>query len=450
MEGLFNSPLSKIFLIGIVNTMKFAVGAAIFMVAIGGLFLFFHPRVLTIVPISATGEKNAASAQMADALPPIPESTSSSGIPAPAPSGIGKNYGDIEKQAPLPNPPSVVKGIYVTGWSAGSERKMDSLIALMKRTGLNAMVIDVKDYSGYVSYHTDIPEVKASGAEGEIRIVRPNALIKKLHDNGIYIIGRVTDFQDPILAKAHPEWALKNKSTGGLWADNHGLAWMDPVAQPVWDYLASIAKDAFARGFDEVNFDYIRFASDGSLENIAYPYWDEKSPRAAVVARYFKFLRATFPNNKISADLFGLATVASNDLGIGQVLENAYPYFDYVSPMMYPSHYGGGFLGYKNPALHPYEVVKYSMNKALEKRLVLEKNNSSSSRSLARVRPWLQVFDLGAAYDAGMVQKEIDAVESSFRVGAGNATSSAYSATMSGWLLWDPGNTYTAIKALSL
>ena len=101
-----------------------------------------------------------------------------------------------------------------------------------------------------------------------------NGVIKELHDNGIYVIGRITDFQDPILAKAHPEWAMHNKTTGAVWTDNNGLAWMDPAEQPVRDYLASIAKDAFGRGFDEMNFDYVRFASDGSIGNIGYPAWD--------------------------------------------------------------------------------------------------------------------------------------------------------------------------------
>ena len=111
---------------------------------------------------------------------------------------------------------------------------------------------------------------------------------------------------------------------------------MDPAATPVWNYLAAIAKDAFGRGFDEIQFDYIRFASDGSLGNISYPYWDGKTPRATVIANYFKFLRAQFPNEKISADLFGLSTVNNDDLGIGQVIQDAYEYFDYVSPMVYP------------------------------------------------------------------------------------------------------------------
>ena len=323
---------------------------------------------------------------------------------------------------------------------------MQALIDLIKRTELNAVVIDIKDYSGYVSYAMDVPEVAASGAEDQIRIVHPNEVIKELHDNGIYVIGRITDFQDPILAKAHPEWALKNKKTGAVWEDNNGLAWMDPAAQPVWNYLASIAKDAFGRGFDEVNFDYIRFASDGSLGNISYPYWDMKTPMATVIGEYFKFLRQTFPNNRISADLFGLATVNNDDLGIGQIIQNAYKYFDYVCPMVYPSHYANGFLGYRNPADYPYQVIDYSLTRGLAKLLAMGNANTTASAAgqaqfdmgavpNSKLRPWLQDFNLGAVYTSAMIRDEKQAVYDVLDT----ATSSQY---YGGWLFWDAGNNY--------
>ena len=361
---------------------------------------------------------------------------------------------DLPPQPPLANPPSVIKGIYITGWTAGSSARMQALIDLVKRTELNAVVIDIKDYSGYVSYVMDVPAVAASGAESQIRIAHPNALIKELHDSGIYVIGRITDFQDPILAKAHPEWALKNKTTGAVWVDNNGLAWMDPAATPAWDYFASIAKDAFVRGFDEINFDYIRFASDGSLGNIIYPYWDGKTPMATVIAGYFKFLRQTFPNDRISADLFGLATVNNDDLGIGQVIQSAYEYFDYVCPMVYPSHYANGFIGYKNPAEYPYQVIGYSLSHGLAKLLAMGNANTTASSAKqalfaigsipnTKLRPWLQDFNLGATYTSGMVRAEKQAVYDTFNT----ATSSSLGALgtgqyYGGWLLWDASNDY--------
>jgi hypothetical protein len=353
---------------------------------------------------------------------------------------------DLPPQSQLVNPPTVIKGIYVTGWTAGSSARMQALINLIKKTELNAVVIDIKDYSGYVSYVMDVPEVVASGAENEIRITRPNALIKELHDNGIYVIGRITDFQDPILAKAHPEWALKNKTTGAVWTDNHGLAWMDPAATPAWNYFASIAKDALGRGFDEINFDYIRFASDGSLGNIIYPYWNGKTPMATVVESYFKFLRQTLSNDRISADLFGLATVNNDDLGIGQVIQSAYEYFDYVCPMVYPSHYANGFIGYKNPADYPYPVISYSLSHGLSKLLAMGNVNTTASSAKqasfaigvvpnSKLRPWLQDFDLGAVYTSAMIRQEKQAVYDTLDT----ATSSQY---YGGWLLWDASNDY--------
>ena len=135
---------------------------------------------------------------------------------------------DITPQLPLSRPPKIVKAVYATGWSAGSESKIDALIDLIKRTELNAIVIDVKDYSGTVSYQTGLPHVNQYGAT-ELRIKKPNALIKKLHDEGIYVIARITIFQDPHLAKARPDLGLKSIATGALWEDQKSLMWVDPA-----------------------------------------------------------------------------------------------------------------------------------------------------------------------------------------------------------------------------
>ena len=422
-------------------------------------FLIFVPNEVEVLP--GQGQLPTTSDQLSAALPSLPEPikpTSTGGI---ALSNVPKNQlADIEKQSPLPNPPEIIKGIYITAWVAGSPSRMSRIVDLIKRTELNAVVIDIKDYSGHVSYRTGISEIAASGAEGELRILQPNVLIKRLHDAGIYVIARQTVFQDPILAASHPELALRNASTHSTssgqasetWTDNKGLAWMDPAAKPVWDYNIAIAKDAIARGFDEVNFDYIRFASDGDLSKIAYPFWDQKSPRTTVIKNFFRYLRENLSGAKISADLFGLTTIDTwDDLGIGQVIEAAYEYFDYVSPMVYPSHYAKGFIGYQNPADYPYEVVKYSMDKALARVSVTKKivmgttvvgtttveQTEDVPKFTAKLRPWLQDFDLGATYDAAKVRAQIKAAED---VLADENTGGIYYA---GWLLWDPANTYT-------
>lgn len=331
---------------------------------------------------------------------------------------------DIENQKPLTNPPKIIKAIYLTSWSAGSPAKIKYLINLVKSTEINAVVIDIKDYSGYVAYDIQVPEVEKYKAK-EIKIPQINRLIKQLHDEGIYAIARLTIFQDPRLAQARPDLAVKSKKTGAAWQDKKGLTWIDPAAKEAWDYNIAIAKEAVGRGFDELNFDYIRFPSDGNLEDMEFPFWDGKVLKSSVLRDFFKILRQELAGTKISADLFGLATINQDDLGIGQVIEDAYEYFDYVSPMVYPSHYASGFLGYKNPALYPYEVIKYSLDSAV-KRLT-----ASSTVFSAKLRPWFQDFDLGANYDAEMVKKEIQAV------------ADALGENFSGWMLWNPENVYT-------
>lgn len=399
-------------------------------ILVGAFFIF--PRQVSISRGDTSVPAKSPLAQQPDPLLEVPESTSTP--PAPP-----KDGADIEKQRPLANPPSEVRGIYMTAWIAGIPSRVDSLIKLAKEKDINAVVVDVKDYSGYVSYATGNPAISQSGAEKEIRILHPNKLIKKLHDNGLYAIARITIFQDSVLAKSHPEWALKSVKTGGLWKDNKGLAWMDAASRDVWDYNIAIAKDAQSRGFDEINFDYVRFPSDGSLKSVVYPVWDGKEERAETIRRFFSYVREKMGSAVLSADLFGISTVNPDDLGIGQIIENAYPYFDYVCPMTYPSHYAAGFMNFKKPATHPYEVLKYSMENA---RLRLEGKKSSAGEPRgnpqlfrAKLRPWLQVFDLGATYTREMVDLQVKGVKDAL------GSSSAYA----GYLYWDPKNTYTTL-----
>ena len=343
---------------------------------------------------------------------------------------------DIENQKPLLNPPDAVKAIYATSWSAANPKKLDYLINLIKSTELNSIVIDLKAYDGYVAYNIKNDDVEEYGAK-KIIIPKVNALLKRLHDEGIYAIARVTVFQDPVLAKAREDLAIQSKF-GGVWRDNKGLAWLDPASREVWDYTVAISKDILTRGFDEINFDYIRFPSDGDLAKMSFPFYNASTSKKAIIGDFFRHLRAELPGAKMSADLFGLSTIDSGDLGIGQMIETAYAYFDFAAPMVYPSHYAKGFMGYQNPSFFPYEVVKYSMETALS-RLNKMKAKSSAATSTAlypigytlnsKLRPWLQDFDLGADYNAEMVRKEIQAV---------------YDSGLSdGWMLWNPANVYT-------
>ncbi len=346
--------------------------------------------------------------------------------------------------------PKTVKAVYLTGWSAGNPEKIEQIISLAKTTEVNAVVIDVKDYLGKIFFETNDDLIKNIGSQ-EIRIKDFAGLIKKLHDEKIYVIARVAVFQDLYLAEHRPEYAVKNSSNGKIWRDNKGLAWVDPGAKFVWDYNIAIAKEAVSLGVDEINLDYVRFPSDGSISQLSYPVYDpSQSSKSEQLRKFFEYFHNELKNAnaKTSADLFGLVTINTDDMGIGQVLEYALPYFDYLAPMVYPSHYAPGFIGYKNPALYPYEVIDYSLEKALarSKKLDLALNTGLSPASssamfsylkteklprdtrLAQLRPWLQAFDLGGTYTPEMIRKQMQAVYDNY--------------LDSGWYLWNPSNVY--------
>lgn len=424
----------------------FAFPLGIILLILGAFFLLTLENKFEIKPVVET-------TIMGSLIVPEAEKPS-----APPPVQRAKKSEDLPNQKPLSSPASPIKAIYATSWSAGSPSKMNYLINLIKQTELNAIVIDLKDYSGLVTYDIKVPEVEKYGAK-EIRIPRINSLIKRLHDENIYIIGRITVFQDPVLAKARPDLAVKNKTTGEIWKDRKELSWIDPASKDAWDYTIKISKDAAERGFDELNFDYIRFPSDGDLSILGYPFYDEKTTlKADVIKDFFVYLRTNLKGIKISADLFGIAAFAHNDLGIGQLIEDAYQNFDYVSLMVYPSHYGYGSLGYKNPAQFPYEVVKHSMEQALQRLTTYNLQQTTATSSVAgrqlsvKLRPWLQDFDLGADYTAEMVRKEIQAVDDSYSFCSPASGRDAQICDSSpdglgdkfgGWMLWDPNNVYT-------
>lgn len=333
----------------------------------------------------------------------------------------------LDFSKPLAKPPSIIKAIYFTASSAGNEKNIEYLLALAKDTEINTVVIDIKDFSGYVAYDTDVPEAAEYKAE-RIAIPDVRALVARLHQEGIYVIARITVFQDPVLARARPDLAVKN-SAGGIWRDRNGLAWIDPAAQDAWAYTVAIAQDALGKGFDELNFDYIRFPSDGDLSSARYPFWKRQTSKHEVLREFFSKLREGLSHTKLSADLFGFVTSHKDDLGVGQIIEDAFVYFDYVSPMVYPSHYPKGFLGYENPAAHPYEVVKHQMDSAAKRLAEFHAQNINGHTSA--LRPLLQDFDLGADYSASKIQAQI------------HATQDALGDTFQGFMLWNARNIYT-------
>jgi len=305
--------------------------------------------------------------------------------------------------------PEPVRGIYMTSWVAGTKNWRESLVKMIEETELNSVVIDVKDYTGEISWEKRIPDIKD--------------FITELHAKNIYVIGRIAVFQDPLLAKKNPDLAAQKKDGTGVWKDKKSLPWLDPCSQDVWDYIVKIGKDSEAVGFDELNFDYIRFASDGDMKNIKYTHCPAQFAMSDVIKDFSSYLKENLKSVGVplSIDVFGFVTTHNDDLNIGQILEKIEPSFDYICPMVYPSHYPATYDGYKNPAEHPYEIIFEAMASSSVRLL-------AASSTPSKIRPWLQDFDLGATYDAGMIRKEKQAV---------------YDSGLTSWLLWDPANKYT-------
>lgn len=313
-----------------------------------------------------------------------------------------------------------VHALYLTAFSASQPEKINQILNLIKGSAINALVIDIKSYSGKIIYDSQVPEVIKLQTKKVIITDLPS-LIQKLHDAGLYVIARQTVFQDLELSNKKPEWAVQNKITATVWHDKNGLGWIDPSVEEAWQYNADIAKEAISLGFDEINFDYIRFPSDGNLKTMSFNNLEEKTKREAMRS-FLKYLSEKLKGQLayISIDLFGLASVREDDMNIGQNIEDAGLNFDYICPMVYPSHYPYNYLDLKNPAEHPYEVIKHDLTIANE-RLAKLKNNR------AKIRPWLQAFDLGAKYTPEMIDLEIKAQKDSGSFG---------------YLLWNAKNKY--------
>jgi hypothetical protein len=332
-----------------------------------------------------------------------------------------------ESSAPIPvthiSTPDNVKAVYISSWVGGSTRHRDPVIKMIDETELNAIVIDVKDSTGRIGFKVTDPELTKTGSV-ENRISNIRSLTNMLHEKNIYIIGRVSVFQDPYMTKAKPEWSITKKSDGTLWKDRKGLSFLDPANKEVWKYIVAIARDAYSEGFDEINFDYIRYPSDGDIKNINY-HIAQGQTRSDNLESFFKYLREELTKGTpipMSADLFGLTTESTDDMGIGQIWEKALPYFDFLAPMVYPSHYPPGQDGFKNPADHPYEIISKALAGAIKKTETMPGQNKS------KIRPWLQDFDLGAVYTKDMVKAQMKAV---------------YDKGLNSWMLWDPNNKYT-------
>ena len=327
-------------------------------------------------------------------------------------------------------PPVKVKGIYVTGPAAGSER-MEQLIDLVSSTELNTMVIDVKNDEGNLTYKMEVPA--SANLEAGIRYVKDMpALIERLHQQGIYVIARIVCFKDPVLAAARPELALRLPD-GKAVMDANGLAWVNPYKEEVWDYLCTLAECASRDGFDEIQFDYVRFPIGNDANAADYGVDMSTYPREAGLTDFFDYASKRLHEKQIifGADLFG--TIIGSDVDrdrTGQNYLSIAEHTDAICPMIYPSHYANGTFGMNVPDQYPYETIANALQ--LSKEALGETDSPKGV-----VRPWLQCFnaiwvDGHITYGSKEVHDQIQAV---------------YDAGYEEWFLWHASNHYEQVKS---
>ena len=329
--------------------------------------------------------------------------------------------------------PFDAKGLYLTHFGVSSKLLRNRVLGLIEETELNAVVIDVKGDRGLLSSRYDIPLAAEIGSLKLPTIKDAQAFVADLHQRNIYAIARIVVFKDNILANAKPEWAIIDTRTQKPWMDREELAWVDPFRKEVWAYNIAIAKEAAKAGFDEIQFDYMRFPTDGRLSSAKYSQPNNMENRVKTINTFLETAaKELLPYNVyFSGDIFGYTPWNYNDTDIGQKIEEVAKHLDYLCLMVYPSGYHLGIPGYRNPVQHSREVVY----------LTLEKASKRLDGQSKKLRPWLQNFRDYAfdrrPYDGNDIKIQIQACQQ---------------AHSSGYLLWDPSNKFThtadAMKAL--
>jgi hypothetical protein len=323
-----------------------------------------------------------------------------------------------------------IKGLYISYSALGSQEFRDHVRQLLETTELNAIVMDFKGDEGYLTFPTQVAMAKEIGSDRRVVFEDPTEFMQWLKDHGVYTIARIVVFKDDLLAKAHPELAVTDSYTGGIWKDSEGLAWADPNYHITWNYNVALAEEAASMGFDEVQFDYVRFPTDGNISRVTFALEDTQEKRIAAITGFLKRAKNALAGQdvKLAADIFGYTCWMDDDLGIGQHIESIAPYLDVVSPMLYPSTFTSGLPGelpqFRNAIAYPYEVVNKGTQRAIARARAVNPN--------IEVRPWIQDFRDYAfdqrAYTPGEIRLQMDG---------------ARDAGGRGWLLWDPTVGYT-------
>jgi hypothetical protein len=319
--------------------------------------------------------------------------------------------------------PFVARALYSPAAIFEGTGRLDATLALIDRTEVNAMVIDVKEQDGNLYWATDLPAATAAGAVMQHPLLRLDELLPKLKARGIYTIARMVVMKDNTLGAARPDLAVMNTTTGKPWRDYRGGIWLDPYNPGVAEYIAALAGDLADKGFDEVQLDYVRFFSDGDYATASANLPNTQSFRLPAIRRLFRLVSDTLATKRtfFSADVFPISFIATDDQGIGQRPEVIMPYVDYFSPMVYPSHYGPYTFGFQNPNAHPYEVINETLKIMNQERAGLR----------MVIRPWIQDFGFGPfpPYTAAQVLEEM-------RAASDNGAQ--------GWMIWNAAAQFTA------
>ncbi|MEG0987651.1 MAG: putative glycoside hydrolase, partial [Clostridium sp.] len=329
-----------------------------------------------------------------------------------------------------PRTPVKVKGIYVSAYVAGSENLMDAVIQNVDDTEINSIVIDFKDDDGRITTPIDIPVFnELEACKTYVRDMK--GLVQKLKEHGIYVIARVVTFKDPYLAEKKPEWSLK-RADGSLYRDKKGLAWVNPYKQEVWDYLIEVGNQAADIGFDEVQFDYIRFATDSTMKEVVFDEADTRGrSKTDIISEFtqFAYEKLTAKGLFVSADVFGAIIGSEEDAeSVGQIYGELAGHLDYICPMIYPSHYGDGNFGLDHPDMHPYETILASLQKSREELA----RYKTEEQPQAIVRPWLQ--DFTASYLQHYIKYGDEEIREQIRA--------VQDAGYDEWILWSAANKY--------
>lgn len=326
------------------------------------------------------------------------------------------------------NPRVDVKGVYLNIYTIGSSKKMERLINLANTTEINAFVIDVKDDNGVLSFEMEAPKKFGIPVSKNYPIKNIEEFMKKMKENNIYTIARIVSFKDPTYAKANPDKVIISRDTGKPYTNSDGIIWVSAHDRNLWDYNLSVAEEAAKAGFNEIQFDYVRFpASNGGKLDAKLNYRNTKNEsKPETIQKYLKYAkeRLNVLGVYTSADVYGQVGTFSDDMGLGQHWEAVTQVVDYISPMMYPSHYGNGAYGIAVPDAQPYKTIYHSLKDSI--------NRNENVNSPAVIRPWIQAFT--AKWVKGYIpynEKEIrEQIKAMNDLG------------VTEYLLWSPSNNY--------